>query len=124
MLDKLIDIILTAQGFKEVSTVAEGYEAMYAAEIAARKAQAGKIADALLAAGVVQEWVSVEDALPGEMETVGLSAVGKQYQGGRRGTIIDGKEYFAGGGGMAYDGSTIYPEQYACPIIGRTPKEE
>ena len=64
MRDKLIDIILAAQGFKEVGTVAEGYEAVYAAEIAARKAQAGKIADALLAAGVVQEWVSVKDALP------------------------------------------------------------
>lgn len=70
MRDKLIDIILTAQGFKEVGTVAEGYEAVYAAEVAARKAQAGKIADALLAAGVVQEWVSVKDALPERGERV------------------------------------------------------
>ena len=58
MRDKLIDIILAAQGFKEVGTVAEGYEAVYAAEVAARKAQAGKIADALIAAGVVQECVA------------------------------------------------------------------
>lgn len=77
MRDKLIDIILTAQGFKETGTIAEGYEAVFAAEVAARKAAAGKIADALLAAGVVAtdnndgcKWVSVEERLPKRDEYV------------------------------------------------------
>ena len=86
MRDKLIDIILAAQGFKEVGAVAEGYEAVYAAEVAARKAQAGKIADALIAAGVVQEWVSVEDAPPEE----GVEVFGYNKEFGVNVSLFDG----------------------------------
>ena len=55
MRDKLIDIILTAQGYKESGEVSEYWQAVYQAEMESRRKAAGKIADALLAAGVIKE---------------------------------------------------------------------
>ena len=55
MREKLIDIILKAQGYKEVGTVAEYYKGVLQAELKARQVQAERVADALLAAGVIKE---------------------------------------------------------------------
>ena len=72
MREKLIDIILAAQGYDKIKETAakQGYwTIMLLEEMSNMRWNAGKIADALLAAGVVQEWVSVEDALLTEANT-------------------------------------------------------
>lgn len=78
MRDKIIRIILIAQGYGyhiERSKELRGDKSYYAkslrSELRLRRKTAGKIADALLAAGVIAtdnkdgcKWVSVKDALP------------------------------------------------------------
>jgi hypothetical protein len=69
MRDKLIDIILTAQGYLQLeeAVVSSGHWSIsILVELEHMRNNAEKIADALLAAGVVQQWVSAEDALPEE----------------------------------------------------------
>lgn len=69
MRDKLIAIILEAQGFRPYYCIRENIDRIFEWDILEHSGrmyeQAKMIADALIAAGVtVQEWVSVEDALP------------------------------------------------------------
>ena len=86
MRDKLIDIILAAQGYKDGGDVPEYWQAVYQAEMESRRKQAGKIADALLAAGVVAtdnndgcKWVSVLERLPTEEEYMAKAKDGAEY---------------------------------------------
>jgi hypothetical protein len=53
MRDKIIALILEAQGYKESGEVSEYWQAVYRAEMESRRKKAGKIADALLKKGRV-----------------------------------------------------------------------
>lgn len=72
MRDKLIALILEAQGVRLyyciVGEVDRIFEMEYRDSFTRRCIRAELIADALIAAGVVPEWVSVEDGLPDDGE--------------------------------------------------------
>lgn len=53
MRDKLIALIIEAQGYKDGGDVPEYWQAVYQAEMESRRKAAGKIADALLKKGRV-----------------------------------------------------------------------